>query len=177
MYTCYATNETELISHQVEVRILPFFEIVPPKSMVANESDTVLLNCKGSGTIKWEFEKNMLETNEKFQIFENGSLLIRDVKGDDGGQYGCIIGNSAGLKRSETELIVKNEGDATEMDLDSSSLFSNKAVLITCLLAIVYIICVVVLMIWCRHRRGNKQENEADPEQMKLNEEHDVSFH
>lgn len=59
---------------------------------------------------------------------------------------------------------------------ESSSLLSNKAVLLTCSLAVIYIICVVVLMIWCRQRRGSKQRNETDPEQLKLNEDNDVSY-
>lgn len=61
-----------------------------------------------------------------------------------------------------------------ELD-ETNSLLSNKAVLITCSLAIFYIICVIVLMIWCRQRRGMKRQSETDPENLKLNDENDVS--
>ena len=66
----------------------------------------------------------------------------------------------------------KEEND--ELD-ETNNLLSNKAVLITCSLAIIYIICVVVLMIWCRQRRGMKRQSETDPENLKLNDENEVS--
>lgn len=59
--------------------------------------------------------------DERFEILENGTLIIRDVHLEDEAKYGCTIGNSAGLKREETSLTVRrkycfyysNPGDLT----------------------------------------------------------------
>lgn len=91
--------------------ILPSFKDTPPKKMLVNELQTVLLNCRGYGspmpTIKWDFETEMISTDERIKIFENGSLYIQHARSEDSGRYGCTIGNSAGFKRTETLLTVK----------------------------------------------------------------------
>lgn len=97
--------------HQIEVRILPAFEVVPPEKVNVNEQQSVILDCKGSddATIKWDFETKMIHTDERFKIYDNGSLYITDVRADDSGRYGCTIGNFAGFKRSESVLFVKRK--------------------------------------------------------------------
>ncbi|CAG9799152.1 unnamed protein product [Chironomus riparius] len=181
IYTCIASNDNEQISHQIEVRILPAFEVIPPDKLFVNELEPVILHCTASGspmpTIKWDFETKMINSNGRFQIYDNGSLFIQESHLDDSGRYGCIIGSYAGFKRSETFLTVK-QADSQKEENDSldetNNLLSNKAVLITCSLAIIYIICVVVLMIWCRQRRGMKRQIEIDPENLKLHDENET---
>lgn len=76
-----------------------------------------LLNCQASGiptpTIMWDRGTKRLPNNEtdeeRFEIFDNGTLLIREVHLEDEGMYGCTIGSSAGLKREDTQLIVKRK--------------------------------------------------------------------
>lgn len=45
----------------------------------------------------------------RFQVLQNGTLLVHSVHMEDEGQYGCIAGNSGGFKREEVTLIVKSK--------------------------------------------------------------------
>jgi flagellar biosynthesis/type III secretory pathway M-ring protein FliF/YscJ len=53
-----------------------------------------------------------------------------------------------------------------------SSFLMSKAVLMTCLVALIYISLVVALMLWCRNKR-QKSRNSEDPENDKDNNECD----
>lgn len=76
----------------------------------------VILNCQASGfpspTIQWDHNKQYI-TNEseddRFNVFENGTLVLNEARQEDTGTYGCTIGNAAGLKRRETVLTVKRK--------------------------------------------------------------------
>lgn len=71
-----------------------------------------MLHCMAEGdplpTIRWDKngEMNGLD-GQRFQVFDNGTLLLRYVDIGDKGIYGCTAGNSGGLKREEAVLIVK----------------------------------------------------------------------
>lgn len=118
-YTCTASNDADTIRFTIEIKILPKFEISPPKNLEVVELQSVLLDCVASGsptpTIKWDYETTIISTNDgddaRFKIFDNGTLLLHEARQDDAGIYGCFIGNSAGFKRAETILIVKCECD------------------------------------------------------------------
>lgn len=71
-----------------------------------------MLHCMATGdpipTIKWDKNGEMIVLDtERFEFFENGSLLLRYVREGDKGIYGCTAGNSGGLKREEALLVVK----------------------------------------------------------------------
>lgn len=113
-YSCFASNaDGEKIEHKIEVGILPQFEIVPSKYLEVVELQSVYLDCVGSdnSTVKWDYENTMInsENDERFHIYGNGSLLLHEARQDDSGKYGCTIGNSAGFKRSESNLVIKRE--------------------------------------------------------------------
>lgn len=44
-----------------------------------------------------------------FKVYENGTLIIREVYREDDGKYGCIAGNSGGFEREEAYLRVASE--------------------------------------------------------------------
>lgn len=51
-----------------------------------------------------------------------------------------------------------------------SSFMMSKAVLMTCLVALIYISLVVALMLWCRNKR-QKSRNSDDPENKEGNDD------
>uniref|UniRef100_A0A182MY15 Tyrosine-protein kinase-like otk n=1 Tax=Anopheles dirus TaxID=7168 RepID=A0A182MY15_9DIPT len=151
-------------------------------------------------TIQWDKDLQYLHAKaanangseeERYRILENGTLVLTEVHLEDDGRYGCTIGNSAGLKREEVHLIVKRKfplyeylgmplqeflfiaSDGMVMPEESAEdgFLITRAVLITMSVAFAYIILVVGLMIWCRHRRaarkarlnlGSAKENGGD---------------
>jgi Immunoglobulin I-set domain len=113
VYTCFATNEKSTINASIEVKLMPRFEVAPKDNIETVEMQSILLDCIAAGfpkpTIKWDYEGKIInfENDERFQLFENGSLLLNEVRQDDSGEYACIIGNSAGLKRAKSNIVVK----------------------------------------------------------------------
>ncbi|CRL01259.1 CLUMA_CG014489, isoform A [Clunio marinus] len=166
-YTCVASNDEESIKTTIEIRILPKFEIIPPKSLEVVELQSVYLDCVASGspppTIKWDHESTIISTNEgddgRFKIFENGTLLLHEARQDDAGIYGCFIGSSAAMDSHSSFEDANQEG----------GFIMSKAVLMTCLVALIYISLVVALMLWCRNKR--QKSRLEDPENKDVNDD------
>ncbi|KFB47498.1 hypothetical protein ZHAS_00015452 [Anopheles sinensis] len=173
-YSCVATNSQGEIRATVSVNVViaPKFEIAPEGTAQVAELGTVQFHCVATGdprpTIQWDKDLQYLhapaaKTNatseeERFRILENGTLVLTEVHLEDEGRYGCTIGNSAGLKREEVHLIVRPaDGIAMPEESPEDGFLITRAVLITMSVAFAYIILVVGLMIWCRHRRAARK--------------------
>ncbi|XP_055622002.1 tyrosine-protein kinase-like otk [Toxorhynchites rutilus septentrionalis] len=168
-YTCVAANAQGEISATVAVTVVvaPKFEIAPQGSIQVAEMGTVFIHCVATGdpkpTIQWDKDLQYLHSTnqseeERFRILENGTLVLMEVHLEDDGKYGCTIGNSAGLKREEVHLIVKPADSMPQPEETSEDGFLiTRAVLITMSVAFAYIILVVGLMLWCRHRRAARK--------------------
>uniref|UniRef100_A0A182WF85 Tyrosine-protein kinase-like otk n=1 Tax=Anopheles minimus TaxID=112268 RepID=A0A182WF85_9DIPT len=186
-YACVASNSQGEIRASVSVNVViaPKFEIAPEGSVQVAELGTVQFHCVATGdpkpTIQWDKDLQYLHgragnangsEEERYRILENGTLVLTEVHLEDDGRYGCTIGNSAGLKREEVHLIVKpSDGIAMPEESTEDGFLITRAVLITMSVAFAYIILVVGLMIWCRHRRaarkarlnlGSSKENGGD---------------
>ncbi|XP_035892810.1 tyrosine-protein kinase-like otk [Anopheles stephensi] len=187
-YACVASNSQGEIRASVTVNVViaPKFEIAPEGSVQVSELGSVQFHCVATGdpkpTIQWDKDLQYLHgragsTNssgeeERYRILENGTLVLTEVHLEDDGRYGCTIGNSAGLKREEVHLIVKpSDGMVLPEESSEDGFLITRAVLITMSVAFAYIILVVGLMIWCRHRRaarkarlnlGSSKENGGD---------------
>uniref|UniRef100_A0A182LT88 Tyrosine-protein kinase-like otk n=1 Tax=Anopheles culicifacies TaxID=139723 RepID=A0A182LT88_9DIPT len=187
-YACVASNSQGEIRASVSVNVViaPKFEIAPEGSVQVAELGTVQFHCVATGdpkpTIQWDKDLQYLHgrmgnsngsEEERYRILENGTLVLTEVHLEDDGRYGCTIGNSAGLKREEVHLIVKPSDGIPGMSEESAEdgFLITRAVLITMSVAFAYIILVVGLMIWCRHRRaarkarlnlGSSKENGGD---------------
>lgn len=128
--------------------------------------ETATVHCVAFGTpkpiIQWDKESTLLYSNktvdDRFKIHHNGTLVINKIQLDDEGKYGCTIGNTAGLRREE-KLIVVRPKDSLMMPGESTEEGSiiTRAVLITMTVAFAYIVLVVGLMLWCRHRRSARK--------------------
>lgn len=133
-----------------------------------------MLHCEAIGdpkpTTKWD--KNFVyllnnDTDSRFKIFENGSLLIKKLHLDDEGLYGCTIGNSAGFKRQVIELYVNGSEIMNVLTSAESNSFLTRTVILSVSVSLFYIFCVIALMIWCRHRKSQRREgrNGSKPQQ------------
>ncbi|XP_058458429.1 tyrosine-protein kinase-like otk [Malaya genurostris] len=168
-YTCVASNSQGEISALVIVNVVvaPKFEVAPEGSIQVVEMGTVHIHCVATGdpkpTVQWDKDLQYLHSSNqseenRYRILENGTLVLSEVHLEDDGKYGCTIGNSAGLKREEVHLIVK-PADGMPLPEESSEdgFLITRAVLITMSVAFAYIILVVGLMLWCRHRRAARK--------------------
>ncbi|KXJ83484.1 hypothetical protein RP20_CCG003257 [Aedes albopictus] len=119
-YTCVASNSQGEITASVQVHVVvaPKFEIAPEGSIQVAEMGTVFIHCVATGdpkpTVQWDKDLQYLHSSnqteeERYRILDNGTLVLTEVHLDDDGNYGCTIGNSAGLKREEVHLIVKRK--------------------------------------------------------------------
>jgi len=163
-YTCLATNTQGQINATVAINVVvtPKFSVPPVGPIETSEQGTVVMHCQAIGdpkpTIQWDKDLKYLSENntdrERFRFLENGTLEIRNVQVEDEGSYGCTIGNSAGLKREDVQLVVKTTGDGFAPEESGGDGFLvTRAVLITMTVALAYIVLVVGLMLWCRYRR------------------------
>lgn len=171
----------------VSVVVAPKFEIAPQGSIQVVEMGTVFIHCVATGdpkpTIQWDKDLQYLHSTnqseeDRFRILENGTLVLMEVRLEDDGKYGCTIGNSAGLKREEVHLVVLREFIDTYFfelkfmlmehlftvntpfepeETSDDGFLITRAVLITMSVAFAYIILVVGLMLWCRHRRAARK--------------------
>ncbi|KAG7201881.1 hypothetical protein KM043_004596 [Ampulex compressa] len=167
-YTCVATNAQGAINHtiSIDVVISPKFTIQPQNPTEAIEGYPVMLHCAAEGdpkpTIQWDKDSRMNNLNSpRFEVLANGSLYIKEVYLGDEGKYGCMAGNSGGLKREEVQLNVK-AGDSYRSDMDlevgDDASMMTKTVTITLSAAAAYMVLVVGLMLYCRYRRRRRKQ-------------------
>ncbi|KAK7869179.1 hypothetical protein R5R35_006628 [Gryllus longicercus] len=167
-YTCMATNKQGSISATIDIDVIvtPKFR-VPPQNVTAYEGYPVILHCAAEGlpqpTIKWDRNSNLSALPSGFEVLSNGSLWSREVHISDGGKYGCTAGNSGGFKREEVTLIVEsNEGYQPSEGIEQGETMMTKTVGITLGAAAAYMVLVVGLMAWCRHRRRKRKQAGLD---------------
>lgn len=176
-YTCVAENAEGKLTATINIQVvqMPQFVLAPMGPVLARENETVILHCQATGdpppTIQWDKDLEYLTYNssvdeERVQIFANGTLLIREVRGEDEGKYGCTIGNSGGLKREEIDFSIKE----TLSEEDESDFTITKALLVTMALATAYIVFVVLLMMWCRYKKRVLQDGCGDDAEAGLTE-------
>ncbi|PSN56697.1 Tyrosine-protein kinase-like otk [Blattella germanica] len=142
----------------------PKFKVYPLNPTEAYEGNLVMIHCVAEGdpkpTIKWDRNSNFSGFDRnRFHVLENGTLLVEEVHMADGGKYGCTAGNSGGFKREEVTLIVRSrEGYQPNEDPEGDGSMMTKTFTITLSIAGSYMMLVIGLMIWCRHRRRRRKQ-------------------
>ncbi|XP_069698468.1 inactive tyrosine-protein kinase 7 isoform X2 [Periplaneta americana] len=165
-YICVATNSQGIINATIDIDVIvtPKFRVFPQNPTEAYEGYPVMIHCIAEGdpkpTIKWDRNSNFSAFDRnRFHVFENGTLLVQEVHMADSGKYGCTAGNSGGFKREEVTLIVRSpEGYHPNDDQDADGSMMTKTFTITLSIAGSYMMLVVGLMIWCRHRRRRRKQ-------------------
>ncbi|KAG7502967.1 immunoglobulin superfamily member 10-like [Solea senegalensis] len=106
-YTCYAENQLGKDEMKVSVKVK--VATYPPKIQDKNqktvrvfygETSTIRCNAKGDPTpiITWisPTNKAISPALDKYQILDDGTLVVLKVQRSDGGNYTCMARNSAG---------------------------------------------------------------------------------
>ena len=107
----------------VNVIISPEFKITL-KNQIVLEGSQVNLHCSADGypkpTIRWAKDYRISGfDSSRFVQLSNGSLIIKKASPKDSGKYGCIAGNSNGLKRVEVDLLVRNLIDLIQLNISN----------------------------------------------------------
>jgi len=80
----------------------PQFQVPPPAEVIVIERSPRLIPCKAIGSpkpdINWYAgdDRDPLQDNAKYTIYQNGSLLIRNIKQPDALKYTCKATNLVG---------------------------------------------------------------------------------
>ncbi|KAK1804265.1 hypothetical protein P4O66_020302, partial [Electrophorus voltai] len=104
-YTCYAKNTLGEDAMKVSVEVIPNSPQISSKdhmSLWAPLGQSVQMKCDATGepvpTIIWISPNNEIITSSsvKYQILNDGTLIIKKVTLADQGKYACVARNSAG---------------------------------------------------------------------------------
>ncbi|GAB6026606.1 Down syndrome cell adhesion molecule-like protein 1 [Chamberlinius hualienensis] len=104
----------------VAARVASFGDIY-----VVRQSQDVELACLAVGVPppihQWIFKDLTLVTNDKWTIFENGSLIIREVINSDGGNYTCKVHNSYGVDSILYALVVQEPPSPPQITISTAT--------------------------------------------------------
>lgn len=94
-----------------------FAPIINPWNLLISTflNSQVVLNCNSHGNpkpvIKWlratAYGDKILKENRRFSLYDNGSLVIKNVDYSDKGQYFCRATNKHGIIEKHLLLMVK----------------------------------------------------------------------
>lgn len=116
-YTCYAENQ--LGKDEMKVRVKVKVATSPPQIQDKDQKiirvfygETVTLRCNAKGesmpVITWISPTNRVisPTLDKYQVLDDGTLVVQKVQRFDGGNYTCMARNNAGQDRKVVRLEV-----------------------------------------------------------------------
>ncbi|XP_066519522.1 contactin-3 [Hoplias malabaricus] len=114
MYQCVAENKHGIVYASAELMVLaspPSFSQNPLKSILKARAGTeVTLDCRPQASPRaisvWKRGNDMLQKNERFSLFPNGTLKISNVTKRDGGTYTCIAKNQFGSASATGQLLI-----------------------------------------------------------------------
>ncbi|XP_062416721.1 matrix-remodeling-associated protein 5 [Pungitius pungitius] len=104
-YTCFAKNKLGKDEKKVSVKVGPNTPKINPKSpalVTVKLGESAQLSCQATGEpapkIVWISPRNdvISFSSEKFQIMDDGMLVVKKVVLADEGKYACVARNSAG---------------------------------------------------------------------------------
>uniref|UniRef100_I3JK66 Matrix remodeling associated 5 n=1 Tax=Oreochromis niloticus TaxID=8128 RepID=I3JK66_ORENI len=116
-YTCYAENQHSKDEMKVRVKIKaapspPKIQNKDPQTVSVFYGKEATLRCNAKGepapVITWlsPLNKVISPALEKYQVLDDGTLVVQKIQGFDKGNYTCIARNNAGQDRKVTRLEV-----------------------------------------------------------------------
>lgn len=107
-YTCVAENQVGKDEMTVRVKVLTQPAAIRNKTYAVVQvpyGDVVTVACEATGEptprVTWLSPTNRLipTSSDKYQIYQDGTLLIQKAQRSDSGNYTCVVRNSAGEDR------------------------------------------------------------------------------
>ncbi|KAL2769037.1 matrix-remodeling-associated protein 5 precursor [Daubentonia madagascariensis] len=107
-YTCFAENQVGKDEMRVRVKVVAEPAAIRNKTYLVVQvpyGDVVTVSCDAKGEpmpkVTWLSPANRLipASSEKYQIYQDGTLLIQKAQRSDSGNYTCLVRNSAGEDR------------------------------------------------------------------------------
>ncbi|XP_032887721.1 immunoglobulin superfamily member 10 [Amblyraja radiata] len=115
-YRCAAKNKIGYIEKLIilEVAQKPVIHTHPLGLIRSTSGDSLSLHCSTSGspvpTISWTVPSGSVldrpQINARYILFENGTLVVREISTHDRGSYTCKAYNNAGISSQVTHVMV-----------------------------------------------------------------------
>ncbi|KAL3180812.1 hypothetical protein MRX96_037234 [Rhipicephalus microplus] len=116
-YTCVARNKYgyDRYTSSLQVNAPPKWEL-EPQDVILKRGETVELQCKSIGyplpDVRWLQEGAELKrpSEDRAQVLQNGTLVIRNATSEDSGKYSCLASNGIGAALTKTvSVLVKSK--------------------------------------------------------------------
>ncbi|KAG7326669.1 hypothetical protein KOW79_010070 [Hemibagrus wyckioides] len=122
MYQCVAENKHGIIYTSAELVVLaspPSFAENPLRNVLkVRAGGEVTLDCRPQASPKavslWKRGNELIQKNERFSVFPNGTLKIANVTKQDGGIYTCIARNQFGSSSTAGRLLITEPSRITQ---------------------------------------------------------------
>ncbi|XP_064606178.1 LOW QUALITY PROTEIN: leucine-rich repeats and immunoglobulin-like domains protein 2 [Liolophura sinensis] len=156
VYSCTATNDAGTIIANASLTVLetPSF-VRPMEDKKTQEGETTVMECLSSGSPKprlnWQKDGRPLEmTQRHFFTAHNQLLIIVQTQPSDSGKYTCIMSNTLGTKKDESNLVVITAaGTASRVSIDGGLGGLDDESTTTGIIIIAVVCCVVgTSLVW-----------------------------
>lgn len=107
-YTCFAENQVGKDEMRVRVKVVTEPAVIRNKTYSVVQvpyGDVVTVACEAKGEptprVTWlsPTSRQIPTSSDKYQIYQDGTLLIQKAQRSDSGNYTCVVRNSAGEDR------------------------------------------------------------------------------
>ncbi|XP_006877300.1 PREDICTED: matrix-remodeling-associated protein 5 [Chrysochloris asiatica] len=115
-YTCFAENQMGKDAMTVHVKVVAEPAAIRNKTYSVVQvpyGDVVTVTCESKGEptprVNWLSPTNreIPASSDKYQVYQDGTLLIRKAQRSDSGNYTCVVRNSAGEDRKVVGIQVQ----------------------------------------------------------------------